>query len=342
MLPRMSIKLLMNAMPHRLSLLDVGARGGVQWPWSNMPKELLSAVLIEPDPNEASRLQQQLDQHDCGKVLSVALWREESKVELYLNRAPGTSSVFPPNKQVLKDFPEFGRFDVLEIISISANTIDGLVGAGRMPDIDFAKLDVQGAELAVLEGGLNHLSANLVGLEVEVEFAELYSGQPLFGDVDRFIREKLGLELWDLRGTYWKHEKGMHRPGPTKGRLVFGDALYLRPIDGLESWFGAMSLELAQRKLSALVLSALAYGYVDYAAAVLELPFAQNKTNASLREALSCAVNGMGSGFRPFRNGNGYIYSVFGMISKAFKPIHNGWATGDEALGSRRRGFFWW
>lgn len=342
MFTKKAIRLLGGALPRRLSLLDVGARGGVQWPWSQMPLECLSVVLIEADCAEAVRLQQQFDQSDKGAVLPVVLWRDESTVALYLNRLPGTSSVYAPNERVLKDFPELARFDVLETVLMSACTIDGLVKEGRMPEIDFAKLDVQGAELAVLEGGLNHLSASLIGLEVEVEFAQIYSGQPLFGDVDRFVREKLGLELWDLRGAYWKHAKGMRASGPVKGRLVFGDALYLRPIDGLEGWLEAMSPEVAASKVSALVLSALAYGYADYAAAILSAPFIQEHVNENLLEALSCALNGVGSGFRPFRNGNGHLYSVLGMLARAFRPIHNGWATGDETLGSRRRGFFWW
>jgi len=43
---------------------------------------------------------------------------------------------------------------------------------------------------------------NVVGIEVEVEFSELYEKQPLFNDVDNFIRDK-GFELFDLRRGYW-------------------------------------------------------------------------------------------------------------------------------------------
>ena len=45
----------------------------------------------------------------------------------------------------------------------------------QMPQFDFAKIDIQGGELAVLKGGKNYIQANVVGLEIEVEFAEIYT-----------------------------------------------------------------------------------------------------------------------------------------------------------------------
>jgi FkbM family methyltransferase len=330
-----------DSLPRRLSLLDVGARGGAQWPWIRVSPELMSVVLVEPDPAEAERLRQQLEKNEGGVVLPVALWRDQSELSIYMNRLPGTSSVYAPNLDLLNQFPESERLDVLKLMTISAQTIDGLASSGQMPVVDFAKIDVQGAELAILEGGVNHLSTNLVGLEVEVEFAQIYSGQPLFSDVDVFVREKLGLELWDLRKTYWKYKQGMHVPGPTKGRLVFGDALYFRSITGTENWLEAMTFEAARDKVFMLILCAMAYSYIDYAAAVLNAPVLTKYYDKQTRERLQGFVNGFGSGIRPFRNGNGYLYLMLDALARSFKPTHNGWATGGEGLGSRRRGPFW-
>merc|ERR1711924_266039 len=53
--------------------------------------------------------------------------------------------------------------------------------------IDFLKLDVQGYELAVLEGAEKTLQKALV-IHTEVEFVEMYQKQPLFADVDQFLR----------------------------------------------------------------------------------------------------------------------------------------------------------
>lgn len=327
-------------MPRRLSLLDIGARGGTQWPWDHVNPKLLSVMMVEPDLVEAKKLQ---DAYSTDKtmVLPYVLWREECTLSLNLNRSPGTSSIYLPNRQLLNQFPDAERYDVLETLEVSAVTIDNLASEGRIPQIDFAKIDVQGAELAILEGGCNHLAANLVGLEAEVEFAELYSGQPLFGEVESFVRGKLGLELWDLRKTYWKYEQGRQIPGPIKGRLVFGDALFLRPLSGLEAWLTPLPQHAGKEKVTMLVLTALVYGYVDYAASLLSTTLLDQYFDKPLRQMLQRAVNASGGGLRPFRNGSGSMFGIFDAIARAFKPTYAGWACIGHGLGSRRRGPFW-
>jgi FkbM family methyltransferase len=303
-------------------------------------RELLSVVLVEPDPIEAERLRKELSPNE-GVVLPFALWRDERTLTLNLNRSPGTSSIYLPNRQFIDQFPEAERFDVLEKLEMPAKTIDGLSSSGQMPQVDFAKIDVQGAELAILEGGRNHLAANLVGLEMEVEFAELYSGQPLFGEVEAFVRERLGLELWDLRKAYWKYEQGRHVPGPIKGRLVFGDALFLRPLSGLEEWIAPMSPDAAKEKVTMLVVTALAYGYVDYAAALLGAPALTRYLDEPIRLGLQHTVNSLGSGFRPFSHGSSLLFVILDTFARTLQPTHAGWACSGRGLGSRRRGPFW-
>lgn len=329
-----------EVLPRRLSLLDVGARGGVQWPWDCVARSLVSMVLVEPDPIEAEKLQHELGV-DAGVVLPVALWRDDTTLTLNLNSSPGTSSVYPANRAFLNQFPELSRFDLIKTLDIPAVAIDSLAAAGRIPDIDFAKIDVQGAELAILEGGRHHLAANLVGLEVEVEFAELYSGQPLFGDVEAFVREELGLELWDLRKTYWKYEQGRHAPGAPKGRLIFGDALFFRPLSGLEAWLASMSPAVATEKVIMLVFASLAYGYVDYAATLLRAPLLEQYVPSPIRLGLQRAMHFYGRGFRPASNGCSSLFAILEAFARAFQPTHAGWASGGRGLGSRRRGPFW-
>ncbi len=109
------------------------------------------------------------------------------------------------------------------------------MGRNEIDSVDFVKIDVQGGELAILQGGEKFFKENIIGLEVEVSFAPMYINQPLFSDVDIFAREKLGLELWDIRKAYWKYKQKKYKT-PLKGRLIFGDALYLRPIPTLDGW----------------------------------------------------------------------------------------------------------
>ena len=52
---------------------------------------------------------------------------------------------------------------------------------------DLIHLDVQGAELMVFQNALRRL-ADAVVIHTEVEFLPLYIDQPLFGDIDVFLR----------------------------------------------------------------------------------------------------------------------------------------------------------
>ena len=324
----------------RLSFLDIGARGGIEWPWKNFHKESISLVLVEPDSIEAKDLEKKLKDVDAT-VLPYALWRDESKQTLYLNNSLGTSSLYKSNKIFLDQFPDSTRFDVREIVDIDTRTIDSLANDNQIPTIDFAKIDVQGAELAILEGGRDFFKNELIGLEVEVEFSEMYSGQPLFADIDKFIRNELGLELWDLRKTYWKYNKGKDIPGSTKGRLIFGDALYLRSLSGLEQWLSTMSDEKASEKYSMLIVTSIAYGYLDYAKTLLINPLIENYLDSKQIKKYEQAIMSLSGGFRPFRYGNALIYMMLDAISGIFRPTHLGWASSGRRLGARRRGWSW-
>jgi FkbM family methyltransferase len=325
----------------RFSYMDIGARGGIGWPWSCLPLELLSVVLVEPDPEEAEKLQKHMSKTGNGMVLSGALWSNNAELSLNINRWPATSSLYPANQQFLDQFPESDRFHPESKISIQAHAIDSLAANGGLPDIDFIKIDVQGAELPILEGGTKTLAAGLIGLEVEVEFAEMYLGQPLFSDVDRFVREKIGLELWDLQSVHWKYRSGIRVSGPNKGRLIFGDALYLRPLTNIQSWLDALPAQVAKEKAAMLVIAAIAYGYIDYASTVLQNATVARQLEPSVKMAFEKVITSTTSGFRPLRNGSRYVYWLLYSLAQAFRPTYNSWAYGGNGLGNRRRGPFW-
>ena len=329
-----------GALPRPVNVLDMGARWGTQWPWNALSSSV-KIIQVEADPVEAKRLMEALPPQR-GVVLPVALWRDDRTLPLFLNKSSGTSSVFRANRDFLDQFPEAERFEPVSTVEISTRTIDGLVSAGEMPVVDFAKIDVQGAELAILEGGVSHLASNLVGLELEVEFAPLYSDQPLFADVDSFVREELGLELWDLGKSYWKYKKGVHVPGPIKGRLMFSDALYLRSLSKINGWIETMPTENAEEKVIMLVVCAIAYGYIDYAHAVLNSPDLQDRIEPQSKELLQRTIGLCGSGFRPFKNGNRVLHFLFNSLAKSCQPSRGGWATNGQGVGSRKRGPFWW
>jgi FkbM family methyltransferase len=320
----------------KIYYLDIGARWGISWPWSAIQSDKLEVFLVEPDPEEAALLQKQ----GHGKVLPYALWNKETELTLNINNLPATSSVLKPNIKFLNQFPDSQRFESNETVNLKTKTIDGLASEGELKSIDFVKIDVQGGEYAILKGGEDFFKNNIVGLEVEVEFAEMYQNQPLFSDVDIFVREKLGLELWDIRKVYWKYKQNKYQ-APLKGRLIFGDALYLRPALSLDSWLSEMDKDTASSKMKALITSAIAYGYLDYASTLLSKDYSDKYISKETKEQYIQQVKKISKGFYPFKNGNKLIYRVLSVLMKIFEPSYKGFGTADSNLGSKKRLFFW-
>lgn len=93
-----------------------------------------------------------------------------------------SSSLLEPNltKEVLP-WLEFN-----ESIEVETNTIHEYCNSKKIEDIDFIHMDVQGAELLVLEGAGKYIgSVKMIWLEVEN--IELYKDQPLKNDVELFL-----------------------------------------------------------------------------------------------------------------------------------------------------------
>jgi FkbM family methyltransferase len=218
----------------RMRLFDVGARGGIDPRWRPY-YAYLDAIGFEPDPAECDRLNREAAAGTPPiRFLPYALAGHSEEITFYeANWAVG-SSVYPPNEEFLRPFP-FAKqlFATRDRRRIRAVSLDEACEAeGVWPDC--LKLDVEGAELQVLEGGERALQEALV-VELEVEFAPLRVGQPLFGEIDAHLRER-GWTLLGLRRVYWRRSAGLDRRGRGYGgELTQADALYcdLRSIEGL-------------------------------------------------------------------------------------------------------------
>ena len=159
-------------------------------------KENLNIIGFEPNKEEYDRLQKD-DSH--GKIYNTALWSEKRSIDFYVTRAERLCSCLEPNREVLDEFPETERFDILRKIVLSVDTLDNvfqkstLEGRGEVINPDYVKLDTQGTELYILKGMQHTLTRSIFGVEVEVEFIEMYRDQPLFNEVDSLVCEKTGI-----------------------------------------------------------------------------------------------------------------------------------------------------
>lgn len=220
---RDKVKDIFDFLPNGLTLLDIGAAGGIEPRWKNVSK-YLNYIGVEPDERSNKGLENQ-QIFKSVEILNSFAWSEETKIEFNLCRKPMVSSAYLPNRELLDQFPDSQRFDVIkkEILRAEPLSKDEAV-----QNIDFIKLDIQGGELNALKG-LGDSIDNCLGMEIEIEFTEMYKSQPLFGDVHNFLSSK-GFYFSDFVNLI-KWERDAHEG---HGRCIFGDGLWIRELRTLD------------------------------------------------------------------------------------------------------------
>jgi FkbM family methyltransferase len=209
----------------KITLFDIGSRGGVHPRWKRFGA-YLRVIGFEPDQQECERLNQHAGSHPYEfQCLPYALGREvASAVNFYVCKAPGCSSLYAPNTEFVGNFYFGPNMQIVKTIHVDLTTLQNVVEReGLTPD--YIKIDTQGSELDILQGGLEVLKDAKM-LEIEVEFNPQYRDQPLFSNVDLWLRDA-GFLLLGLRRTCWRRmDKNKSPASPLGGQLIHGDAIY--------------------------------------------------------------------------------------------------------------------
>ena len=209
-------------MDESLVVVDVGVRGGPHPRWQPL-RNRVQIIGVDADPAECARLIAEASGIPARYVHYALGRRDGEQATLHVTRQPGCSSLLAPNTEFLRAFSYGREFDVVKTVPVVLTSLDTMCDRERIvPDV--IKLDTQGSELAILEGGARALEAACL-VETEVEFNQVYSGQPLFGDIDSHMRRH-GFALLGLRRDYFRRaDRGIPSSG---GTLMHGDALFYR------------------------------------------------------------------------------------------------------------------
>lgn len=310
----------------RITLVDIGAAGGVKRPWDAFGP-FLRVVAFEPD----ARASEGRDASGAEmRFLRSGLADRQGKAELRLTRTPDSSSILKPNTPLLSGFGGGERFDVVGTESIDVDTLDRQLEAAGVADVDMLKIDTQGSELLIFDGARNTFSRSVVGVDVEVNFAERYEGQGNFSDIDAFLRER-GFALFDLQRRFMKRRIGLTFGGP-KGQLTHGTALYFRVRDGLSRLLEGTDPERARSIIRRAAVVYAAYGYFDLVAELKEerrSVFSDDDT-AAIETLLSSAPRGSTS-FARIRSGVARRLAAF---ARRLTPPRASGLFGDDDFGN--------
>jgi FkbM family methyltransferase len=242
-----------------LIMLDVGARWGLQRPWNQYPNEFIQYYGFDADQEECDRLNQSIKTKNV-RYIPAALSDENSLETLHITHEPGRSSIYKPNVELLNKFYDGEGFKVASQLKIETTTLNQVILDYNI-NPDFIKLDTQGAELRIIKGG-DKIMDRVLGFEIEVEFLEFYKKQPLFSDVDKYMKSS-GFELYDLN-RYWAKRRTMGPDHSNRGQIAFCDAIYLRSVDGFYSMKHLSETDLFNKFIKLINILTL-YGFHDVA-----------------------------------------------------------------------------
>lgn len=327
------INRILPIIPRNLIYCDVGARWGIGDPWKSF-RDLLEFLRFEPDKEEYESLMKNKGANDI--IYQYALNKEPKNVSLNLAKSRGCSSLYKPNHDFLKNYADSKRFKIEDVITVRATSLDALYKDMVFSNMDFIKIDVQGAELDILKGGETFLREHIVGIEIEVEFQPLYKGQPLFSDVDAYIRDSLELQIQDIRKTYWKYPIGIN-VGAAKGQLIFGDALYFRSPYEILPWCSRFQKNEASNKILMACLMGIVYGYLDYSLCILNQSSIDDFLDRDMIDSWKSLILQYGKNLKYTGKGSGRLAALFNYLYCICQPAHEGWASFGHHLGARKK-----
>ena len=232
----------------KIGFIDIGAAGNIHPRWEKISK-YINYYGFEPDLRSYNLLVNKKNECHEYKIFNTAIWESDSEIQINLCRKPWVSSFYTPNYNFLDNFPENDRYTVIEKENMKTSSLDNI----NFSEKDFIKIDIQGGELKVLKGASKTLH-HCLGLEIEVEFLELYESQPLFGELCLFLKDE-GFEFIDFISlNRWERDKY-----DGYGQSTFGDALFMRTPEYMQKFFSEDS-----NKLKKYIATCVLYNRYDY------------------------------------------------------------------------------
>ena len=192
--------------------VDAGAHAG------NWTQALLDhfnpgrVIAVECEPRLVLPLKARFSGLSLVMVLDVALAESEGVAVFRQLQHPAGSSLLKPRAEVKKEFAA-NSWDLIGTVDVRKISYDQLVG--DEDEISILKLDIQGAEMGVLENSQDGLRKTKC-IILEVTFTPHYEGDAGFPELHQLMASK-GFGLYRLSSPY---DRG--------GRALYSDAVYLR------------------------------------------------------------------------------------------------------------------
>src|SRR3989344_6130606 len=220
-----------------MSVIDVGARGGFEKQWYIYGSQG-RRIGFESSIEECDSLNSvKTDPHT--QYYPIALHRRRGFKTFNVQQHIASSSFYKSDQGFVSRFPGWKDLIPNKTERLATTDLDSFVKRELISQIDFIKLDIEGAELEVFKGAKKTLQGSL-GISTEAVFYPWRKGMPTFTDIDLFLR-KFGFILFDLPIFHWTRK--------TLSPLMFTDGVLGPSERGQAIWTQAIYLRDAVREL---------------------------------------------------------------------------------------------
>lgn len=178
---------------------------------------------VEPTPAFVTELNALFAHDPRVRIHPYALSDADGVSSFRLTPERSASSLLPIDRRATKMITAEALGPV-NVIEVPARTLDTFCHEAAITNIDLLALDVQGAELLVLNGATRLLRDRQIRwLTVEMCFVPVYEGQATVGELASFL-DRSGFGLRDFYNFAYSED----------GQLLWGDALYRLQSSGTD------------------------------------------------------------------------------------------------------------
>lgn len=195
------------------TVIDVGANIGQ---FAKDARELYPDAAIhsfEPLPGPYSELLVNTKTFAKFNAYNFALGDCEGTAEMYSNDFSQSSSLLEMANSHKRAFPHTKN---TTSIAVKIQTLDAIASKLELDTDILLKIDVQGSEKQVLDGGKETLNKVKI-IIIETSYISLYKDQPLFADLHNYLT-KLGFRFHGNLGQL------LH---PSDGSILQGDSIFI-------------------------------------------------------------------------------------------------------------------
>jgi len=214
--------------PVSVDIIDIGARFIGEERYASIRERGAARITgFEPDEEQLEILKNKYpDQTFLPYFIA-----DGGERDFFICHYGGCSSLYEPDPDIIDHFTgistsEGSNFQVVDQIKVETRRLDEVE---EISACDYLKIDVQGAELDVLKGSRELLNDCLV-VELEVEFVPIYKNQPLFAEIELYLREAGFFlhRLMDVSGRAYRPFLASGNIFKPVSQLLWADAVFVR------------------------------------------------------------------------------------------------------------------